>query len=82
MKTVFLHFLVFLFTISLYAQGEHIKIDNFKSDNVDKRNVEIWLPDEYKKIPVKSFLFCICMTGRIFLPAKRQWVKAPGQLTA
>lgn len=55
MKTVFLQLLVFLFTVSLSAQGEHIKIDDFESEYVDKRNVEIWLPEDYKKNPDKKF---------------------------
>ena len=54
MKTKFLYLFLFLVTAASSAQskGKIVKIENFKSDFVQSRNVEVWLPpgyDENKK---------------------------------
>jgi len=54
-STIKLILACFILSSGAYAQGKIIKIDNFKSQYVKERNVEIWLPAEYFDNPGQKF---------------------------
>lgn len=47
--------LLFLACVNGIAQERYIKVDNFRSDYVKSRNVEIWLPPGYYENPGKKY---------------------------
>lgn len=55
MKIAITNILLVMICFSAAAQDKLIKIDDFKSDYVMSRNVEIWLPKEYYTNPDKKF---------------------------
>lgn len=77
MKIVFFQLLSFCCILTAAAQGKHIKVDNFESQFVQPRNIEIWLPDEYEKNPDKKFAVLYMHDGQNVFSRETAMGKTP-----